>query len=75
MKSQKKVFLQISFFVTSVILLFLFQNFISNQIDLPQPTSINYFGYYGSAMSGVGTGNYINEVKGFSNTIWIRGEV
>jgi hypothetical protein len=33
---------------------------------------IEYFGYYASAMSGVGTGNYIQETSSHSNLVWIR---
>ena len=33
---------------------------------------IQQFGYYGCAMNGVGTGDYINEVAPISNVVWVR---
>lgn len=36
--------------------------------------AVNYFGYYASAMNGVGSGDYINDVSGISNTVFIRGD-
>ena len=34
---------------------------------------LQYYGYYGSAFSWVGTGNYTAEISGHSNVTWIAG--
>lgn len=39
-----------------------------NRTDTPH---IKYFGYYGSALEGIGNGNYINEVSDHSNLVWV----
>ena len=42
-------------------------------LDSVAQARIEYFGYYASAMNGSGTGNYIDAVSSFSNTVFIRG--
>lgn len=37
-------------------------------------THLQQFGYYASAMTGVGTGNYIAEVAPLSNVVWVSGQ-
>lgn len=52
----------------------LYSTYKAGTVETTKAVSINYFGYYGSAMNGVGSGNYIQHVKPFSNTVWIRGD-
>ncbi len=42
-------------------------------LPTPGQGSLSYFGYYGSDMDNVGTGNYMNEIKNHANVAWIRG--
>ncbi len=32
-----------------------------------------YFGYYGGAVNGLGTGNYMSEFADHTNVVWVRG--
>ena len=40
-----------------------------------QAPHIKFFGYFASAMDGVGSGDYINDISDHSNTAWIAGNI
>lgn len=40
-----------------------------------QAPHIKFFGYFASAMDGVGSGDYINDISDHSNTAWVAGNI
>ena len=53
---------------------FLNKNIEKSQLSPFSQQEPKYFGFWGSAMNGVGNGNYIDQTKDFSNVAFVRAD-